>query len=215
MSFWNWAPTVISTFISASANQSAAKTAAAAQNRATQAQLQSIEQARQTMAQQQAMASPGLVQMQNVIRNQGTLTPAQLAALDDARRTTLGQLGASGLRGSARATAATVRDVEGRMRDQYMDANQRRADSAAGTLSGQYFNAGNNVANLQTAGGTAVSQGLANVGNIQSNQTLAQGDIAGKAIGDIGSVIADSIKNSNRGTSYTDYRDGTKIKWDV
>ncbi len=209
-SFWDWAPTLLQVGTTiwgasqqADATKAAAQTAANAQNSATAAQLQGIELARQTMQQQQAAASPGLVSMQNVITRGTGLTDNQKTALDDARRTTMDSLRGSGLRGSARATAATVKKVEGDMRGQYLDANQARSDQAASTLSGQYFNAGNNIANLQTGAGTAVSNGLTSVGDINASSQLGTASTTGKAIGDIGAIIADEIKNGQkRDTSY-------------
>lgn len=209
-SFWNWAPTLlqIGTTIwgaskQADATQAAAQTAANAQNNATAAQLQGIELARQTMQQQQAAASPGLVAMQNTVTRGNALTDAQRTALDEARRTAIDSLRGSGLRGSARATTATVGKIEGDMRNQYLDANQNRADQAAQTLSGQYFNAGNNTANLQTGAGNAVSQGLTSVGDINASSQLGTATTTGKAIGDIGAIIADEIKsNQKRDSSY-------------
>ncbi len=215
-SWWDWVPTLLKVGTTAwgasqhaNATQAAAQTAANATNAATDAQLQGLELTRQTMQQQQAAASPGLVTMQNMITRGPGLTPVQQTALDEARRTTLDSLRGSGLRGSARATAATVKKVEGDMRNQYINANQNRADQAAQTLSGQYFNAGNNIANLQSKAGTAVSQGLTTVGVLNASAQLGTANTTGKAVGDIGAIIADEIKNNQkRESSYDDTAKG-------
>lgn len=205
-SFWNWAIPIgmaaVGGVMSSNANKTAAQITADATNRATDAQLQGIQDATAILQQQQAAASPGLTAMQGMITAGNTLTPAQRTALNDARTTALNQLSNSGLRGSARATSAVVRDVEGRMRDQYLDANQRRSDTAAQTLSGQYFNAGNNIANMNVSQGNAISQGLTTIGNSNANMTTSNANIQGKALGDIGAIIADELKDQNRGTSY-------------
>lgn len=206
MSFWSWAIpaglTATGMWLASDANKDAAKITADATNRATDAQLQGIQDATAILQQQQAAASPGLTAMQSMITAGNTLTPAQRTALGDARTTALNQLSNSGLRGSARATSAVVRDVEGRMRNQYLDANQGKADSAAQTLSGQYFNAGNNIANMNVSQGNAVSQGLTTIGNSNANLATSNANIQGKALGDIGAIIADELKDQNRGTSY-------------
>jgi hypothetical protein len=151
------------------------------------------------------MASPGLLALQGIVNRSEALTPEQTLALDDARRKSLDALQGGSLRGSARATAATVNDVDGRMRTEFMAQNRGRADSAAGALSGQYFNAGNNIADLNMQGGKSVSSGLLNTGDINAANELGQGTIQSRAIGDIGAIIADQLKNSEtkkRDSSY-------------
>lgn len=214
-SFWNWAPTLIQGGLTlwgasqqADAVNNAAVMSANAQNSATQAQLQGLEDARQIAVQQQAAASPGLTAMQNMITRGPGLNPAQQTALDDSRRTTIDSLHGSGLRGSGRATVAAVRKVEGDMRDQYLNQNQNRADNAAGALSSQYFNAGNNLASNATSQGNAISQGLTSVGDINASGALGQSGISGKAIGDIGAIIADEIKSQRRESTYKDVTRG-------
>ena len=174
------------------------------QQQATAEEQAAIDIARQNTLDQQRQASPGLMQMQDII-NRGTgLTPDQMRAMDDARRKTADTLQGGSLRGSARATAATIADVEGRLRDSYIQQNQNRADAAASNLSGQYFNAGKNVADLSLKTGASASQGLMNTG-----QNVAQGGqnqintlqnetaIRGQAIGDIAATIAEQIKADN------------------
>jgi hypothetical protein len=132
--------------------------------------------------------------MQGVIGRGTALTPAQQQALDDARRTTIDALQGGDLRGSAGATVAAVRDVEGRMRGDFMSQNQNRADTAATALSGQYFNQGKNSADLDLSRGATVSQGLMSNANVNAANTMGQATIKGQAIGDIGAIIADEAK---------------------
>lgn len=209
MSSWDWliklAPAVIgagATMYGASqqskAQEQAAQGAATAQQQATAAEQESLRIARENMLRQQSAASPGLVGVQQIIGRGEALTPLQEQSLEDARRSTLNTLQGGSLRGSARATAATVADVEGRMKNQFIEMNRNRADQAASNLSGQYFNAGNNVSNLDLKTGASASQGLLGVGNTDYANTLNQGVIKGQAIGDIGAVIADSLKTSQQ-----------------
>ena len=212
MSFWDWVPALITTGATiwgakkaADATQQAANTAATAQTGATAAEQAGIKTATGTQKQLMTQASPGLVGIQRVIGAADTLTPAQLTALEDSRRTTLDALRGGSLRGSARATSATVRDVDGRMTEGFLDANRQRADQAASNLSGQYFNAGNNIANLNLQTGKTASAGLINTGDINAANAIGQGNISGTAIGDIGAVIADQLKQDNakkRDSSY-------------
>lgn len=230
MGMWDWvvdmAPTLIETGVKAyGANQkskaynAATDTSVAAQQAATEREIAAREQANLILRQQQQAASPGLTALQGVIGRSDQLTSAQIQALDDARRTTLDSLQGGALRGSARATAATIADVDGRIRSQMLSQNQNRADNAAGSLAGQYFSAGNSVANNTIGSGQTASQGLTNIGQLQANNSINQDAINGTAIGDIGAVIADSVKaaqNQKRDSSYKDIqvlKNGDSITW--
>jgi len=207
MGMWDWvadlAPTLIETGVKAYGASQTSKsyndaTAAqvAAQQAATERELAAREEANTLLKQQQQAASPGLTALQGVIGRSDQLTPAQIQALDEARRTTLDTLQAGSLRGSARATAATVSNVDGTMRNNMLSQNQTRADNAAGTLAGQYFSTGNTIANNTVQSGQTASQGLTSIGGLQSQNSINQGAINGTAIGDISAVIADSVKES-------------------
>lgn len=230
MGMWDWvadlAPTLIETGVKAyGANQKskayndATATSIAAQEASTERELAAREQANALLRQQQQMASPGLTALQGVIGRSDQLTPAQIQALDEARRTTLDTLQAGSLRGSARATAATVNNVDGTMRNNMLAQNQQRADNAAGSLAGQYFGTGTTIANNTVQSGQTASQGLTNIGQLQSNNSINQGTINGTAIGDIGAVIADTVKasqNQKRDNSYKDIqvlKNGDFITW--
>lgn len=212
MGMWDWVPSVVSAgatlygaYQSSKSNDKAAAIASDAQDRATDAQIQALNTATRLMTQQQQQASPGLVALQRVLGSADELTPTQIRAIEDARRTSLDSLQGGSLRGSAGATAAVVRDVEGRMTDQFMQSNRNRADQAASNLSGQYFNAGKNVADLTLGTGTAASQGLINTGNINAANTMGQGAIRGQAIGDIGAIIAAQMKDDDIKTRQSSY----------
>lgn len=180
-----------------------AQVAANAQREATAAEQESLRIATEHMQRQQQAASPGLMAVQGIIGRGEGLTPYQEQSLDDARRKAVDALQGGSVRGSARATAATVADVEGRMRGQFIEQNRQRSDQAASNLSGQYFDAGKNIADLNLKTGASASQGLLGVGNTDYANTINQGVIKGKAIGDIGAVIAQSIKDDERKSSYT------------
>lgn len=197
--------TVYGANLASDAADKAASQTTEASKRATAAQQESLRVAEENMRRQQAAASPGLIRMQQVVGRGDNLTPVQQAALDDARRTTLDALQGGSVRGSARATAEAVRDVDGRMTDQFIQTNRQQSDNAAQNLASQYFGAGNTMANIQTNQGTVASQGLMNAGNIAGANTMGQATIKGNAIGDISAVIADQMKqsaNEKRASSY-------------
>lgn len=238
MGMWDWVADLAPTLIKAgttiyganqksNAYEDATATSVAAQKAATDREIAAREQANVLLKQQQQAASPGLTALQGVIGRSDQLTAAQIQALDEARRTTLDSLQGGALRGSARATAATVSNVDGTMRNQMLSQNQQRADNAASSLAGQYFNTGNTIANNTAGTGQVVSQGLTNVGQLQSNNAINQGTINGTAIGDIGAVIADTVKasqNQKRDRAYTStepkasgdvsvFKNGESITW--
>lgn len=224
MAFWDFvkdlAPTVLSvgaTLYGANQKSKAADQSSQAlidaQNRATQAQLDAIAQAERIYNSQQQAASPGLLAVQRIISRGDELTPYQQDQINDARLQTLNALQGGSLRGSARATAETVRDVEGRMKNQFMESNRNRADTLAGNLSNQYFSSGNNAANANLKGGDSVSTGLLNTGIVDASNIMGQASTKGDAIGNITAVIADQIKQANQEKRDSSYKPLT-INWD-
>lgn len=207
MSFWSFVKDVLPTVLKTGATiygakQSSDATALAGQQatqasqEATAAYLEGLRQSQLQFEQQQKAASPGLRALQGQVARGARLTPDQERAVEDSRRESINALKGSSLRGSARATSAIVSDTDTRVRGGFRERNIRQSDDAAKALSGQYFGAGSNLANTYANQGNIASQGLLNTGNIQSSSTLGQGAIKGQAIGDIGAIIADQIKNS-------------------
>jgi hypothetical protein len=215
MSFWAFLPQILSagatiygTSQATKASNKAANQASQATQDATNAQLAGIEQAKRELEVNRQAASPGLLAMQETIARGSKLNPEQEQAVADSRNQGLNALRGSSLRGSARATSAIVNDVDTRQRNNFMATNQQRADNAATQLGGQYFNAGNSIANAATQSGSALSQGLINVGTTQAANTLGTGALKGQAIGDIGAIIADATKErigQSRDSSYGAY----------
>lgn len=224
MSFWDFAKVLAPTLVSGAAtvygasqtnkgNDKASAQLVQAQREATAAEQKALATATAQMKEQQSAASPGLLAMNEIIGRGESLTPMQLRTLDDARRKTADSLQGGSLRGSARATSATIADVEGRMTDQFMDSNRNRADGAAGTMASQYFGAGNKIASLATDTGRSVSNGLISTGEVNAANTMGQTATNGKAIGDISALIADQFKakdQERRDSSYAPvgYDDG-------
>lgn len=203
MSFWESILTVAipaaATLYGASqtqkANNKAAQQMMQANQEGTQAQLEALRIAEQNLKNNQSAASPGLLRLQETVGRGSALTPEQTMAVEDSRRQALNSLKGSSLRGSGRATAAIVSDVDTRTRNNFMTQNKNAADSAASSLAGQYFGSGQQIANNATQQGSAVSNGLMNTGTIQASNTFGQGALRGQAIGDIGAIIADSAKD--------------------
>ncbi len=201
--FWDFLPTALQvaatiygTKQASDANNKATQTLTEAQRAGTAAQVAGLNTAKQITQQNQGAASPGLMAEQAIVNRGSTLTPAQEIAVEDSRTQAINALNGTGLRGSARATSATIADTDRRVRDEFMQQNQNNANTAAGALSGQYFQAGNNLATNATNTGAVISQGLTNTGDVQGSNDIGQGKLAGQAIGDVGATIANTLKNN-------------------
>lgn len=204
-SFWDFVPALITAGATvygvkqaSKSSDAAAKQMTDATKAGTDATLHGLDMAKKELDINRTAASPGLMATQALISRGSALTPQQEMAVADSRDQALNALKGSSLRGSARATSAIVSDTDQRVRNAFMDQNQNRADSAATGLASQYFGAGNMMSNNATQAGNAVSQGLLNTGAINSANTMGQGTLRGQAIGDIGAVIADQVKESIR-----------------
>lgn len=156
-----------------------------ANNKATAQMTKANDASLGVLKENRTAASPGLIATQGIINRGAALTPEQEMAVADSRDQALNALHGSSLRGSARATSAIVSDTDKRVRNNFMTQNQNRADSAAIGLAGQFFGAGRDV-----------SQGLISGGDIQGSNTIGQGQLRGQAVGDIGAIIADQVKDS-------------------
>jgi hypothetical protein len=180
------------------ANNKAAQQMTKATQASTNAELEGLRVAQETIKANQRAASPGLSRVQEIIGRGERLTPEQELAVEDSRRQALNTLQGSSLRGSGRATAAIVNDVDTRTRNNFMSQNRSSADSAAGNLAGQYFNSGQSLVSNAGQQGTAVSKGLSDTGTIQASNTMGQGVLRGQAIGDISALIADAAKRESQ-----------------
>jgi hypothetical protein len=192
------AASVAGAVISSNANQAAAEKAAAG----AQAQADAIKQgnalAQQRFEKVQGDTAGALQYQQETIAGANGLTPQQQAALEDTRRQTNNALAVSGLRGSGRAAVAAVRRTEADFTNNALDQNRRRADQAASSLSGQYFQAGNQAANTDVRSGMAQGQANFQTGMIGAEQGIADATQRGRAIGDIASIINDTAKEGRR-----------------
>lgn len=202
-SFWDFIPAIIgaaATVYGAVEKSSADKTAAseetAAQTAATAAQVQGYNNAAAVTATNQAAASPGLMADQAIIARGTALTPAQEQAVADANTQSISALNGTGLRGSAQAVAATVANTTNRNTATFEQNNQNNVNTAAGQLTGQYFQAGNNLASDASQIGNVTSQGLVNTGNIEGSNTVGQGNLVGNAIGAVGATVANVGKSA-------------------
>jgi hypothetical protein len=211
-SYWDFLPTVLQIGASiygadqaSKSKKQAAQIGATAEKASVDAQLKGLEMAKEQLAINRAAASPGLLATQEIINRGSTLTPEQEQAVADSRTQSLNALKGSSLRGSARATSAVVSDTDRRVRQGFMDANLNRSATAATGLAGQYFGAGDSLANAAKIGGDVVSQGLIKTGDIQGANVIGQGAVSGQAIGDVGAIIADAVKENakkERDSSY-------------
>jgi hypothetical protein len=185
MSFWSFIPKLLPALAQAGATIYGAQQASEANNKATQIMTDAQTSGNAVQVENRNAASPGLLATQEIIARGAKLNPMQETAVADTRAQALNALKGSSLRGSARATSAVVADADRRSRDTFMAQNQGRADTAAMNLTPQYFAAGNNV-----------SKGLVDTGKVQADNAMGQGALRGQAIGDVGAIIANTVKES-------------------
>lgn len=206
----------------AAANVQAANIAAQTANRQMALQQeanvlaqQRYDQTNAMLEQQKAQAAPAVAKLQQVAASDPyAMTPEQDQQISDTRRTALSALQVSGLRGSGRATVATVRRTEDDTRGRLVAQNQARVDAANNSLSNQYFNttgqqvnaaSSQNAAN-QNAANTA-SGILGQQGSTDANALLANTQVYGRAVGDVAAVTADALKEGRR-SYYRENRPG-------
>lgn len=203
----NWiAPTLLAgaTILSASTAAKANERAAQIAAQGTQAQAAAIDRstslARQQFQEVKDQTAPAVSYQQQVMATQpGVLQPWQQNAVEDARRQTLNALSVSGLRGSGQATVAAVRKVEDGVTGGFMRDNQKRSDTAASTLANQYFGAAGNQARVDQTGGIYQAQVAGQGANVAAGQELADAELRGKALGDLGTIVNDTWKSGRRG----------------
>lgn len=148
------------------------------------------------------------------------LTDAQRIGREDLLRRGQTTLATSGLRGAGRAGVASIMDADRRYLASAIDRNdadrltearraQGAADNARSGLAQIRAQEGGSIANTEIGQGNRMADSIQNQGtytasaNNQAGQTQAGADLANAglwtdALGTLGSVIAGSIKESNR-----------------
>lgn len=174
------------TYLAGQANKQAAQINA-------NAQLQQQQQLLQLQQEQQQQAAPAQAYLRQVMASADDLTPAQRQQLADNRLALTNALHGSPFAGSGRTAAAVFKRADSDFVNTALDQNRSKAINAANTLYGQ------NNANAFTAGLRATGA-TGNIGTTNAQAGLATGQLYGKALGDIGSIIA----NEQRQSKYAD-----------
>lgn len=150
-----------------------------------------------------ASSQPGLDYLRNLTTQQPDgLTAQQQIQLQDLNRNAVASATKAGLAGAGRTVAAIVNDTGNRFMADATANNQRRSDAAAGTLAVQNANAITQANNVDANAGNTVS-GL--VGSNAMNQANAGTNSATanqSAIGAIGSIFANAVKDNQRNSEY-------------
>lgn len=189
--------------LASDANSRAAASALQGQREANAAIIQGNNLAQERFNQAQQQTAPGTTYLRSLVSaDPNVLSPSQQRQLDTLRRTTGAQLAASGLRGAGRAVTKSIRDVESDYTSRAIDSNRARSDMAAGNLSGQYFNAGNNSANASVNTGNAIGQGALNTAGTVANADIATAATQGQTLGAVASIFANANKEEERKSKY-------------
>ncbi len=162
---------------------------------------------------EQTQNAAGPTFLRQVVATPDTLTPSQAAALDLQRQSVANQLHGSNFAGSGQTAAALFKQSEADFVNNAIDKNRQNAINAASALNSNANNAAttaaSGIANTATQGSNAIANTTSNSSNtiaglesnaanatagIQSNAGIANASLTGKAIGDIGSSIAQANK---------------------
>jgi hypothetical protein len=155
-----------------------------------------------------ARATPALDYFQSVMaRNPYDFTPGQQIELEDRRRIATNSV-SPGLRGSARTNTAVINDVLNRARAGMIDTNQRRADSAAGTLGTAGVNATTNAASIASGQGPQVASQNLQAGQAAGNAITGTAASGADTMGNIASYFANAMKDRERESRYQRYKEG-------
>lgn len=145
------------------------------------------------------------------------MTDAERIAADDAHRTGMATLAASGLRGAGRAGIGAVMDQDRRIaatsaqnndnrRLSAMQTADQQAKSARSSLASVYANEGTQIANTLVGQGNQIAQNLASSGaqaaqgGINAAQVLGQGQIAAADASSSGDLANSQLFASALGT---------------
>lgn len=197
------AGTVVSSKISADANRDAARRAEAGANAQAEAIREGNELAQDRFETLEERTAIGTRELQRLAASDPSqLTPAQLAQLEEAQRSTAIGLNASGLRGAGRATVAAFKDVEGDFRNRAVESNRTRKVDASNRLAGVNVNAIGQQAGIDRATGQAEGTAANRSGLFDAGATTANASLTGQAIGDITAIIAGEEKAKGRKSKF-------------
>ncbi len=196
--------TLAGTYIASDANARAAQKARAAQVQGAQITADAIRQgsedAQATLRDLRTESAPAVSYLRRVVAEPGDLTPAQQVQLDDLRRNVTNTIHSSPFAGSGRAAAALFRRAESDFTNTALDNNRARADNAARTMYGASTGAATGIATNQASTGTAIGkvtgEALTKGGLYDAQADIANGTLTGRALGDIGSLIATEGRES-------------------
>ncbi len=188
------AATVAGAAITANANSNAADKALQGQQAQVDAITRGQNQAQRRFDVIQEQTAPAVDYLRQIVNNPTSLTPQQKEDFDRVERTTLRNVNASGLRGSARGTVAAIRDTTNNFLNQAEITNRNRSDTAANTLANQNFDTASDAARTDINAGNAIGAAVGSNGTTQAALTAATGASRGAALGDLASIISTDIK---------------------
>lgn len=202
---------IATTYMANQANKSAAKTVA----RGYQSQADAIREgnanAQARYDETQELTGDAVQQLrERVAGNPYVLTPSQRASLADTRLSASRTLNAGGLRGAGRSQLAVMRGVETDAKNALVDENKTERDTASNRLSGEYFNAVDKSAGLDTKAADAAGRAAMGTAETKAQSHLANVSTRGQALGDISAFLSNAEKEKARESRYSDrVRQGT------
>lgn len=194
---------IVGSFVTSSANQRAAKAAADASQRQTDAILKGQADANarlDAIYEESAPARGRLLRMSAA--DPSMLTPEQKLQREDVLRGATTRLAASGLRGAGRAGVAAINEADRRFTAGALSSNANRGDAAARTLAGEGLSAAGRSATIDYGTGSRLAGVYADQGDTNAGLEIAQGKNVASTMGAISSAIASEAKADQRRRRY-------------
>jgi len=185
---------IISGAIGAFSNKSGTKKTAKALKKALKLQEQAQAKADKELQEIKAKTQPGVDYLMRTIGEDGSLNAAQGRELQRLRLDQKNSLAQGGLRGSGRAITAAQRDGEINFIDRALENNRQRGLSTAGQVGGANFSASTGIGTNAVAGAGQQGDIIANIGQVQGQSNIANGQLAGQTLGQVSGAIAGGLK---------------------
>ena len=191
--------------ISADANRDAARMASRAAERAADEERRAAGEARAILDRLVETYEPARdLLMERALRDPASLTPGQQRSLADLARSSEAATAATGLRGSGRSRLALMDELLGGARAHFYDINRASADQATDALADMGVRGIAGQAAVTSGEGAATADALMRGGEIGAGARTATGSVWGRTLGDLGGLLAESVKERERKKRFED-----------
>ena len=191
--------------IAGDANKDAARIAAEASDRASDRQRESAAEANALLQQLTDEFGPARdLLLERAMRDPASLTPGQQRMLADLARSSDAATAASGMRGAGRTRLALMDELLGRAQGRFYDINRASSEDAADALADMGVRGITSQAAVTSGQGAGEADALLRGADIAAGAKTATGSVWGETLGNLGGLIAESIKERDRKRRFED-----------